>query len=710
MTQAKAQAVAFDIIFADLNANDNAGDKAFEQAIAEHGNVIFPIHIEKLGHRGQIIEVPPAQPFYKTAAGIGHVHIDKDRDGVVRSVYLKEGIGSDFWPHFSLALLNNSRKDKATTRQQHTIPGKTFQPSSTNNETKRHAIVRNYLNYLAMPKRKHGLRYVSYSDVIEKKLDTSVFENKIIFVGATATGLGDILTTSVQPIPGVELNAWIFEALRQNRFIQKADLHTTLAINCLIIFTLLILLARLSPGLLIVMSFASILILLAFNVFLQTVALTWLAIAPSCIAILLFIPLWSWLRLEIAIKFLHREVNELSSSIEGTYFSEHYQIEIEENKKRQKPNKKTRGLELITQTLSQLEELKRKDNINRRMIHQSLEKLQDAVIVAHISGNIILYNKAFLRYSKHLTSSSNQENQYKLTDVLQNIIPENNKTWSEVLTDLYQTKQPFTGEAEANYGRSSVFYQGRLMTINSQKPDTVIITLTNISDLKAAEKSRMEALNFLSHDLRSPMVSVLAMIELYKKEQHITQKQLEPIKLLVQKNLDYADSFLHLSRAQSLAESQMHFCDLHSVIDSAQKHGLALAKAKSIKLTTSRTDEDAWVMGDNDLLERAVINLLSNAVKYSDENTEINLSLAQVNDKFEISVSDTGCGIAQQDIPTLFDRFTRTDTAKTKSGAGLGLYFVATVAKQHNGSVSVNSQENEGSVFTLTLPCESNND
>jgi signal transduction histidine kinase len=182
------------------------------------------------------------------------------------------------------------------------------------------------------------------------------------------------------------------------------------------------------------------------------------------------------------------------------------------------------------------------------------------------------------------------------------------------------------------------------------------------------------------------------------------EQALNDIELLVSKNLNYAESFLHLSRAQSLQPSQLRLCDLHAVLDAAQMQGMALARSKQIQLRCERTDEDAWVMGEQDMLERALLNLISNAVKYSMPLTEIELSLQRKGKQMLLQVSDQGKGIASEDLPTLFDRFTRSKKHQQEKGAGLGLHFVATVARRHQGRVTVESQPGKGSRFILALP------
>jgi signal transduction histidine kinase len=126
---------------------------------------------------------------------------------------------------------------------------------------------------------------------------------------------------------------------------------------------------------------------------------------------------------------------------------------------------------------------------------------------------------------------------FDLLSALAHIELDNNRNWPDILLQLYQTQMPFAIQGVHPIQEKEVFCQGRLASIEAQTKDTVIITLTDISQLKTAEKARLDALNFLSHDLRSPMVSVLAIIERQRTAPEIDQSILRPIEMLVRKSL-----------------------------------------------------------------------------------------------------------------------------------------------------------------------------
>jgi signal transduction histidine kinase len=112
------------------------------------------------------------------------------------------------------------------------------------------------------------------------------------------------------------------------------------------------------------------------------------------------------------------------------------------------------------------------------------------------------------------------------------------------------------------------------------------------------------------------------------------------------------------------------------------------------------------VLGDAQWLKQALINLLDNALHYTPSGGSVTIRLQTAGQEVTVAVEDTGHGIEPEAIPHLFERFYRTDWARAKdaSGTGLGLPIVKEIAEAHGGTISVTSQIDKGSVFTLRLP------
>jgi signal transduction histidine kinase len=111
------------------------------------------------------------------------------------------------------------------------------------------------------------------------------------------------------------------------------------------------------------------------------------------------------------------------------------------------------------------------------------------------------------------------------------------------------------------------------------------------------------------------------------------------------------------------------------------------------------------INADYDRLKQVFINLLSNAVKYTDAGG-ITIGIEKAEAILKITVTDTGIGIPEEDLPHIFERLYRSDKSRARStgGAGIGLSIAAAIASAHGGSISVTSQNGKGSVFTVILP------
>jgi signal transduction histidine kinase len=127
------------------------------------------------------------------------------------------------------------------------------------------------------------------------------------------------------------------------------------------------------------------------------------------------------------------------------------------------------------------------------------------------------------------------------------------------------------------------------------------------------------------------------------------------------------------------------------------------------QLTLSQDSSSAQVYGDPQRLTQIIDNLLSNALYYTAAGGCITVELSQRDDKATLTVTDTGVGIAAEDLPHIFDRFWRSDQSRSRhtGGAGIGLAIVHALVIAHNGQVSVQSQPGKGSSFIVTLPTRS---
>ena len=131
-----------------------------------------------------------------------------------------------------------------------------------------------------------------------------------------------------------------------------------------------------------------------------------------------------------------------------------------------------------------------------------------------------------------------------------------------------------------------------------------------------------------------------------------------------------------------------------------------LAREKGIEMTASLRDQAATVDGDASRLTQVFYNLMDNAIKYTGRGGSVRVEMSRRDKKVIVKVIDTGIGIPKEDQLHIFDRFYRVDKARSREtgGTGLGLSIVKQIVLLHGGTVTVSSEEEKGSIFTVELP------
>ncbi|RQS21307.1 ATP-binding protein [Burkholderia sp. Bp8998] len=232
----------------------------------------------------------------------------------------------------------------------------------------------------------------------------------------------------------------------------------------------------------------------------------------------------------------------------------------------------------------------------------------------------------------------------------------------------------------------------------------------DVTEMRLAERRREAWLHFISHDMRSPQSSILALIDLHRTgAQHTaTQSLLDRIASYAHRTLALADDFVLLARAEAPTWSLME-TDIGSVVLDAIDELWALAQARSIRLDVNIGDDVCVAHVEPFLLVRAVVNLVSNAIKFSPSNTTVTVSLSCVEHGYAITVSDHGPGISAEAQQRLFEPFQRfqAEPSRCPPGTGLGLAFVKTIAKRYGGSIKLHTRPGKGCTFVLTLPITS---
>ena len=218
-----------------------------------------------------------------------------------------------------------------------------------------------------------------------------------------------------------------------------------------------------------------------------------------------------------------------------------------------------------------------------------------------------------------------------------------------------------------------------------------------------------------AHELRSPLTSIRLRIEMLqtrgKNDAELTQHYLGQMEREVSYLQRLVEHLLALASVENMERAAPKTSlDLARILYDVTDEMSQVAQQAGLTLQTEIPDHLPMVKANADQMNSMIRNLIDNAIKYTRRGGTVTLTATSARDEIEIRVADTGIGIPADALPRIFDRFYRVDTARSRKegGAGLGLSLVRSIAEAHGGHVDVQSRVNEGSLFTIVLPCGPN--
>ena len=229
--------------------------------------------------------------------------------------------------------------------------------------------------------------------------------------------------------------------------------------------------------------------------------------------------------------------------------------------------------------------------------------------------------------------------------------------------------------------------------------------------LAELDKRKNDFIANISHEFRTPLTLILAPIEdlLHARSGSSSEaKHLDYIRNNTYRLLKLVNDLLDVLKLEEEKENfiEKHPFRLNALLTSLCANTEFLAKAKGVDLAITEPSKVVTVNGDFSELEKVFTNLLSNAIKFTESGGEISVSMEILETSVEVSVCDTGPGIAEKDIPYIFDRFHQVDSSATRKhqGTGLGLALVKEVVELHGGDVRVRSIVGQGTTMIVVLP------
>jgi CHASE2 domain-containing sensor protein/signal transduction histidine kinase len=697
-----AAAIVYDVLLTEPSEGDDALAQALRAA-----PTYLPLFVDS-GERRDIVQ--PVPQLAAAAAGIGHIDVEPDSDGIVRGVELQERTDDASVPYLVVPLFDDIRSGKVALADGRYRAGSPSAPPTAASARRSSGAA---ASRVLIPFSGHVPDDVQISahDLLNGKMPPGALRGKVVFVGLTASGLLTHLATPITgtwgPTADMLLHANALSALLMGREIHPVRGWWLFAASCAPLAALLAGLLFLSPWRTLLLTMGLGIFPLVLSAVLLDAASIWLSPVPAVLAVAIVYPLWSWRRLEMTMSRLQGELQRLADD------GDDLQI-IPARSREVRGDALERHIALVEQAADRMQDMK-------RFVWDCLNSLPEPILVADRQGLVCVANKAAHGCFARLSARTPEGR--RLTDVLGDmafikaIASEDasevqlRSRWPEVLdpTDPNGERILKHGiEVRDRAERDYLLRYARCRNARGEASGYWVVGLAEVTALHAAEQAREDALRLLSHDMRSPHASVLALIE---EEMAVTRSDrlrtlLGHIERYTRRALTLADDFVQLTRAESQAYV-FEPINLADVVLDASDEIWPQARAKGIFVETHFEGDTHWVHADRSLMTRAMTNLLNNAVKYSPSETVVRVSVASAeNERVQCRIVDQGYGMTEDALAHLFERFRRfrAPGQPHSQGAGLGMALVKTVVTRHEGDVAVTSEPGRGTTVTVSVP------
>lgn len=619
-----------------------ADDAALAAAIARHGKVVLPFSFIPAINRPDGLQPEyPLPALARAAAALGHVEAMPDSDGALRRFARQIAVDGRTYPHFVTAALGLSGAALPAASLTPIVP---FHPANS---------------YPAIP---------AFA-VIEGSVPAGLLQGRVVLVGATAQGMGDthsVPSPGIAPMSGVETQANLFDALRAGTVLREASRHAPVM---LALAALLIQFAgfwQLSARAGLLLSAALVLASCALAIALAALGRVWLAPGTAMLVVTLAYPLWSWRRLTIVSDYLDHEARRLADATG--------------------PATAARGFDMVARQVEQLRLLIGEVSDTLAFVRSAIEASPDAIIVTGADNRVLLVNQAATRLFAATPDPVGMS-----------------------LAELYLNQRLVVDRESAEItladGRVFLFASAPLADARRAREAARIMAFRDISQLRRRQREHDELIAFLSHDMRSPQVAIMALtLAIEEAHSDIAAR----IRNQAELTLGLADGFVQLARVGEVG-AQFEIHDLALLLNEAMDQAHALAARKSIALERRIPEDMVLAAIDRSQIARMAANLIGNAIKFTPAGgiVSVALALSDHGDTARITVSDTGPGLPPERLNDPFSRFGMRAGGEMP-GAGLGLAFVKRVVDAHHGHITARPRDTivngRGTVFEIILP------
>lgn len=329
------------------------------------------------------------------------------------------------------------------------------------------------------------------------------------------------------------------------------------------------------------------------------------------------------------------------------------------------------------------------DKQNR--LESIVKSMESGVIAVDLDNNIIIMNP----YAKRIFGIKDDVTGEKIYDYIQDF--DMNCFLNEDDEIAKEIKILHPAERELKIKKAFI--------LSGREKIGKVIAVQDISDIKRLENMRSQFVANVTHELKTPLTSIKGFAETlkYVEDEKTREKFLDIIDNEAERLSRLISDILVLSKIESSTTTEDEDFMPYKVIDEVISIVKNMAESKNISLIIEKSEKDIKLYGDKDKFLQLVLNLTENGIKYSNEGSTVKIRSFIKNGDYVLQVEDNGIGIPKEDIPRIFERFYRVDKSRKSGGTGLGLAIVKHIVKIFNGEISIESELNKGSIFTVTI-------
>lgn len=346
-----------------------------------------------------------------------------------------------------------------------------------------------------------------------------------------------------------------------------------------------------------------------------------------------------------------------------------------------------------------------------------LSTLPEAQAVAYLDGSIASVNKPMLTLARLSEEQGRKIDLFELLDCFRvGVFDEPAIAVRRVL----QTGETYERELTYAYRNQTLLLSIALVGARAasteeetpRQPLCISIMVRDVTRMKEYDKLKSDMTSLMSHELRTPITSINGFAELLSLDDDLSEDSREFATIIASESQRLSrmiDTFLSITRLEQSDKLEVMMIPIRvdEVVRETVESFQPTARKKRIRLVEQSTDRIPPVAADKSLLTKAIGHLIGNAIKYSPERTTVTVSTILEADAVRVEVEDRGYGIPAEDIDKIwlkFFRVVREGQEKDEESTGLGLSIVKEIADQHGGAVVVESEVNQGSTFSFTLP------